>query len=51
MNGMSKSQRVVVSKQAKNKAIRSALSGKTVRVTPMTGAQRRAASTSTKLAK
>lgn len=43
MKSMSNPQRVTVSKAAKNKAIRSALSTKTVRVIPMTNAQRRAA--------
>lgn len=45
MNSVISQQRVTVSKAAKNKALRSVLSSKTVRVTPMTSAQRRAAST------
>ncbi|MCR4511743.1 hypothetical protein [Aeromicrobium sp. 50.2.37] len=40
---MSNQQRVTVSKAARNRAIRSALSTKTVRVVPMTNSQRRAA--------
>lgn len=40
MNSMSNPQRVTVSKAAKSRAIRSALSGKTVRVTSTTSKSR-----------
>lgn len=43
MNAMTNPQRVIVSKAAKNRAIKSALSSRTVRVIPMTDRQRRAA--------
>lgn len=44
MKGMSHPQRVTVPKAAKSKAVRSALSGKTVRVTSTTSSSRGATS-------